>query len=441
MATTFEDCFKMEVWQDLIFVASYTTISTTLFFRWKPDPYKVPGALAKASYKLKLSEQLFGALLILCTLANIAIRVSKGVPHWLTATSPATTLSFPMLTDRTLRYRFLKQMFAVGVMYHAYLLGPMGLALDEDFDSMRCRFSGGEIFGIFWREGLMGLCFTGSILVGWIPDMIAHKYFLGDGFKAFGSMVISLPVFGTIIVIAALYKKAAIAAALAAGGYVANLIYEELKEELWTGTERSVVLETEPNQYTWDGFMTLILVTKADSWMRRIKIMCDNGDDQFLTVGDAGGRTYDGGPDIVKWDFINIDLSKGDVCLMFEKDWIGWGWHEVKTVFINKENFDVFNKMTFKSVFPDVNAPQNRVARSVQMAPPKPGAGTKAPGTPKSKQPAAPKPATSKKDPAPAKPAAPKPAAAKKDPAPAKPAAPKPAAAKKDPAPAKPKAK
>ncbi|KAF2073797.1 hypothetical protein CYY_004891 [Polysphondylium violaceum] len=73
------------------------------------------------------------------------------------------------------RLRHYLSVQCVALLYHSGFLGFLGLLLNEDFDSMRCRFAGGEMFGIWWREALI---LAGVWIVGFalslLPEIIAH---------------------------------------------------------------------------------------------------------------------------------------------------------------------------------------------------------------------------------------------------------------------------
>ncbi|EGC39181.1 hypothetical protein DICPUDRAFT_148075 [Dictyostelium purpureum] len=93
-----------------------------------------------------------------------------------------TSLSYehyfnPKLSSFKNRIKLFVQIFILGMLYHTVVLGFGGLLLDEDFNSMRCRFPGGEMLGIWWREALSVGGLIVGILVAMIPDTIFH-YFL-----------------------------------------------------------------------------------------------------------------------------------------------------------------------------------------------------------------------------------------------------------------------
>eukprot|EP01132_Coremiostelium_polycephalum_P009243 gene9243-11324_t len=75
------------------------------------------------------------------------------------------------------RTRFFFHSMTYGLIYHCTVLGFLGLYLNEDFDAMRCRFSGGEILGIWWREVMI----TGSAILGLVylllPEITSNYYF------------------------------------------------------------------------------------------------------------------------------------------------------------------------------------------------------------------------------------------------------------------------
>ncbi|KAM9990887.1 hypothetical protein ACTFIY_006918 [Dictyostelium cf. discoideum] len=77
------------------------------------------------------------------------------------------------------RLRLFVQVFTIGMLYHSLVLGYGGILLNEDLNSMKCRFAGGEIFGIYWREFLT----IGGWILGWLvavlPDTLIH-YFLNS---------------------------------------------------------------------------------------------------------------------------------------------------------------------------------------------------------------------------------------------------------------------
>ncbi|GAM25551.1 hypothetical protein SAMD00019534_087260 [Acytostelium subglobosum LB1] len=98
-------------------------------------------------------------------------------PHLDTASAPPAHYMVDHITDASRRFKFFNHLFGYGVIYHTTFLTYLGLWLDEDFDAMRCRFGGGEIFGIHWREALMVLCYIASIIFVWIPDVIVHRTF------------------------------------------------------------------------------------------------------------------------------------------------------------------------------------------------------------------------------------------------------------------------
>ncbi|EFA76984.1 hypothetical protein PPL_09736 [Heterostelium album PN500] len=283
MATMFEDCFKMDKLHDFKLLTSLGVIATCISYYLRPKPYKIPDRLKSKTYRLSFVEHLLGATLILCIIANVGIRVAKGVPHWLcqpchvlsfllvyviyygdldtrvfhyyfysmwmpynisrnlilmfinmlsvigllsppnaswftwwwephvfyihhvlllaipyyylminhrfhphliTKTSSHSDYKVDHITNQKSRFRFFNHIFGFGVIYHAFFLANLGLYLDEDFDSLRCRFSGGEIFGIYWREALISLCYVASILFAWIPDHFAHKHFIKKSLKS-----------------------------------------------------------------------------------------------------------------------------------------------------------------------------------------------------------------------------------------------------------------
>ncbi|KAK5580450.1 hypothetical protein RB653_000467 [Dictyostelium firmibasis] len=72
------------------------------------------------------------------------------------------------------RLRLFVQVFTIGMLYHSLVLGYGGILLNEDLNSMKCRFAGGEIFGIHWREALT----IGGWILGWLvavlPDTLIH---------------------------------------------------------------------------------------------------------------------------------------------------------------------------------------------------------------------------------------------------------------------------
>ncbi|KAN0041994.1 hypothetical protein ACTFIV_004550 [Dictyostelium citrinum] len=104
------------------------------------------------------------------------------------------------------RLRLFVQVFTIGMLYHSLVLGYGGILLNEDLNSMKCRFTGGEMFGIYWREFLT----IGGWILGWLvavlPDTLIHYFFsisknnsttkknsilsiLGDGFNFIQSRI------------------------------------------------------------------------------------------------------------------------------------------------------------------------------------------------------------------------------------------------------------
>ncbi|EGG21896.1 hypothetical protein DFA_01782 [Cavenderia fasciculata] len=87
------------------------------------------------------------------------------------------SIIIPHFTSKLERFKIFTHTFSHGIIYHAFFLGQMGILLDEDFDAMRCRFAGGEIFGIYWREALVAITYLASLLVSWLPDYLVHRHY------------------------------------------------------------------------------------------------------------------------------------------------------------------------------------------------------------------------------------------------------------------------
>ncbi|KYQ93548.1 hypothetical protein DLAC_06254 [Tieghemostelium lacteum] len=95
----------------------------------------------------------------------ISSKTTSG-PHYLVS-------SFQSLKKRV---RYFIQVYASGLLYHSLVLGFASLYFEEDFDAMRCRFDGGEIFGNYWREFMIICAVILAMIVCKIPDIIAHAY-------------------------------------------------------------------------------------------------------------------------------------------------------------------------------------------------------------------------------------------------------------------------
>jgi len=102
-------------------------------------------------------------------------------PHFTSSSamvSRGTQSVIQRFTHFTGRFRHYLTVQCIALVYHSGFLGFLGLYLNEDFDSMRCRFAGGEMFGIWWREALI---LAGVLIVGMtlsvIPEFIAHFIF------------------------------------------------------------------------------------------------------------------------------------------------------------------------------------------------------------------------------------------------------------------------
>eukprot|EP01133_Synstelium_polycarpum_P015597 gene15597-18530_t len=136
---------------------------------------------------------------------------------------------------------------------------------------------------------------------------------------------------GTVILVKAVVAALGIATASFLAGHYGGKVLDAITDSVGPATDHAVLFKPDDTAYgLHEGMMRVCLVTKADSWLRKVRIICaweyePDLQIQDITVGDKAGWVYTGDSE-VKWSSLDFWLREGGTQIELYRDtfWSGW---------------------------------------------------------------------------------------------------------------------